>query len=42
VIAYEMFTGRLPFDDEDLMPLLMMHLQDEPKPPRQITPELPE
>ncbi len=42
VIAYEMFTGRLPFDEEDLMPLLMMHLQDEPKPPRQITPELPE
>jgi len=42
VIAYQMFTGRLPFDDEDLMPLLMMHLQDEPKPPREVNPELSE
>ena len=42
VVAYQMFTGELPFDDEDLMPLLMMHLQDEPKPPREITPEISE
>ena len=42
IIAYQMFTGQLPFDDEDLMPLLMMHLQDEPKPPREITPGISE
>jgi len=27
IAAYEMFTGTLPFAHEDLMPLLLMHLQ---------------
>ncbi len=29
VMAYEMFTGEVPFDHEDLMTLLMMHIQTE-------------
>jgi serine/threonine protein kinase len=44
VVAYEMFTGTVPFKHDDLMPLLMMQLESAPEPPRYrngaITPEL--
>ena len=42
VVAYEMFTGRKPFVHEDLMPLLQMHLLQDPMPPVQHRPGLPE
>jgi len=42
VVAYQLFTGQLPFDAEDLVPLLMMQVNDPPKPLRQVRPELPE
>lgn len=42
VIAYEMFTGKVPFYNADLMPLLMMHVQQRPPPPRKQNPSIPE
>ncbi len=41
IVAYLMFTGRLPFEHEDMLPLLMMHLNDEPPPPRKHNPSIP-
>jgi serine/threonine protein kinase len=41
-VAYEMFTGRKPFVHEDLMPLLQMHLLEDPVPPAHHRPGLPE
>jgi hypothetical protein len=42
MIAYRMFTGQVAFEHEELTPLLMMHLQMPPKPPRQLNPSIPE
>ncbi len=42
LIAYRMFTGTLPFEHEELMPLLMMHLNEVPRPPRELNPAIPE
>ncbi|MGQ0507389.1 MAG: protein kinase domain-containing protein [Myxococcaceae bacterium] len=42
VVAFEMFTGQTPFQHAELMPLLMMHLQQAPPSPRAINPKLPE
>jgi len=36
-----MFTGTLPFDAPDVMPLLMMHIKQPPDPPRTRAPEIP-
>jgi len=40
-IAYEMFTGDVPFSHAELMPLLMMHMTKPPVPPSQHNPNLP-
>jgi serine/threonine-protein kinase len=40
-IAYKIFTGTVPFDGEDVMPILVAHLATPPKPPRQLAPHLP-
>jgi len=44
VMAYEMLCGRVPFQpkDSNFMALIMMHLQTEPPPVREINPEVPE
>jgi tetratricopeptide (TPR) repeat protein len=42
VVAYEVFTGTVPFDHAEMMQLLMMHLTRAPDPPRMRNPELPE
>jgi len=42
VMAFEMFTGELPFDDEELMALLMMHAHDPPPMPSEKNPAIPE
>jgi serine/threonine-protein kinase len=42
VIAYEMFTGRVPFSHPEMMQILMMHLREKPVPPRIINPTIPE
>lgn len=41
VVAYQLFTGTLPFVHEELLPLLMMHINDAPPPPRSRNRDLP-
>jgi serine/threonine-protein kinase len=41
-IGYKMFTGQVPFDAEDVMRILLAHLSQEPTPPRQLNPAIPE
>jgi len=41
IVAYEMFTGRVPFWDEELMTLLIMHVTRPPRPPSKRNPEIP-
>lgn len=40
-VMYEVFTGNPVFEDEDLMPLLLNHLSEEPIPLRDIDPTIP-
>jgi len=42
VVLYQMVTGRLPFDSESPMGLVLQHINDEPKRPSETTPTLPE
>ncbi|MBN2371844.1 MAG: serine/threonine protein kinase [Vicinamibacteria bacterium] len=42
VVAYEMFTGRRPFESQGLGELLHMHLKRAPESPRRRSPEMPE
>jgi eukaryotic-like serine/threonine-protein kinase len=36
-----MFTGTLPFTHPELMPLLVMHVTQDPEPPRKRNPKIP-
>jgi serine/threonine protein kinase len=40
-IAYELFTGRVPFTGTDILTMGMNHLMREPLPPKQLNPQLP-
>ncbi|MBX3227177.1 MAG: protein kinase [Labilithrix sp.] len=42
IIAYELFTGAVPFQSEDMLNLFFMHYQQEPAPPRDKAPEIPD
>ncbi|MGO9712578.1 MAG: serine/threonine-protein kinase [Polyangiaceae bacterium] len=42
IVAYEMFTGAVPFEDGEMMQLLMMQLTRAPRPPREVNPAIPE
>jgi serine/threonine-protein kinase len=42
VCAYEMFAGSVPFNHDELVPLLMMHVSNVPEPPRKRNPRIPE
>ncbi len=42
VVLYEMVTGRVPFEAETPLAVLLKHVNDPLPPPRQIRPELPE
>ncbi|WP_426749579.1 serine/threonine-protein kinase [Myxococcus sp. Y35] len=42
VVAYELFTGQLPFRHADPVPLMFLHVQERPVPPRTLRPNLPE
>ena len=39
-IAYQMFTGAVPFDADEVMPILMAHMSRPPEPPRQRNPAI--
>jgi len=41
IVAYELFCGRTPFDEEDAMSMVYKHLTEDPPPPRQFRPDLP-
>jgi ATP-dependent Clp endopeptidase proteolytic subunit ClpP len=41
-IAYELFTGHLPFQASSTASIIAKHLTEEPHPPRKFNPELPE
>lgn len=41
VVAYQMFTGTLPFTHKELLPLLMMHINDPVPPPTERHAEIP-
>ena len=42
VIMYEMATGEVPFDADNLMGILTKHLYEEPAPPRSMVASVPE
>lgn len=41
VMMYEMLTGRLPFDDESPISVVLMHMNDRPEPPHKISKDVP-
>ncbi|MBP2626452.1 MAG: serine/threonine protein kinase with sensor(s) [Firmicutes bacterium] len=41
VVLYEMLTGTVPFNGETAISIALQHLQDEPRPIREIKPEVP-
>jgi serine/threonine-protein kinase len=40
-IAYQMFAGTVPFDGEEVMPILVAHMTQAPEPPSQRNPAIP-
>ena len=42
VVLYELLTGELPFDANNLSKLLLAHLNDVPRPLRELDPAIPE
>jgi serine/threonine-protein kinase len=41
IVAFRVFTGQLPFEHEELVPLLVMQVQDPPPAPRSLNPDVP-
>ena len=41
VVLYEMLTGTLPFNGETAISIALQHLQDEPRPIRELNPQVP-
>jgi serine/threonine protein kinase/DNA-binding CsgD family transcriptional regulator len=41
IVLYEMVTGQLPFNADDITALLLQHVQQPPPPPRLIVPQIP-
>lgn len=41
VMLYEMLTGQLPFEADNAVSVAIMQLQSNPKPPREINPDIP-
>ncbi|HTM44230.1 MAG TPA: protein kinase [Polyangiaceae bacterium] len=42
IMAYEMFCGKLPFQGDDMMQLLQMHLKETPPQPKSVVPDMPD
>lgn len=40
-VMYEAMTGKAPFEDQELLPLLLNHLSEEPPAPSVLNPDLP-
>jgi DNA-binding NarL/FixJ family response regulator/tRNA A-37 threonylcarbamoyl transferase component Bud32 len=41
IVMYEMATGQLPFNADDITALMLQHVQQPPPPPRLVVPTLP-
>ncbi|GFN24009.1 Stk1 family PASTA domain-containing Ser/Thr kinase [Thermanaeromonas sp. C210] len=41
VVLYEMLTGQVPFNGDTPLSVALKHLQEEPRPPRELNPDLP-
>jgi hypothetical protein len=41
MVAYEMLTGRVPFDDASAMSVALKHISDPPPPPSELNPNVP-
>lgn len=41
VVLYELLTGELPFNGETPISIALQHLQEEPRPPRELNPQIP-
>ena len=42
IVLYEMLTGKVPFSGDSAIEIAMKHLNEPPKPPSKIRPEVPE
>lgn len=42
VVLYEMVTGRLPFDGDSAVAIAIKHIHEEPVPPQQLAPSVPD
>ena len=42
VVLYEMLTGRVPFEAENPVAIAKMHVDNQPQPPIELNPEIPE
>jgi beta-lactam-binding protein with PASTA domain/tRNA A-37 threonylcarbamoyl transferase component Bud32 len=42
IVLYEMLTGKVPFSGDSAIEIAMKHLNEAPKPPSKIRPEVPE
>ncbi len=42
VVLYEMLTGKVPFDAENPVAIAKMHVDNQPLPPKELNPEIPE
>lgn len=42
VLAYQLITGRVPFDADSFVTLALQHIQQEVAPPRMLRPDLPD
>jgi len=42
VVMYEMVTGKLPFNGDNPVSIAMQHVNEQPVPPRNIVPDVPE
>ena len=38
---YEMLTGKVPFDADTPVSVALKHMQEEPKPPIEVNPNIP-
>jgi len=41
LVAYKIFTMTLPFDNDDITKLMMMHINEIPESPKKFNPEIP-
>ena len=41
IVLYEMLTGHVPFAGESPISIALKHIQEDPKPPRELNPEIP-